>query len=458
MRRRLLLLTCSVVVVGVAAVAVQSEPKPTLYHGARLILGSESAPIENGAFVVQGGAITAVGVAGQVRLPAGGVRVDLTGKTVMPALVNAHIHIGYERFATARGESLAENFTKENMLDHLRRQAYYGVGVAGDGGSAALDIAAEFLKDQAAGKFPTAARFSLTGGVVPIKGGPDGILIRGTRPLQANYEVTRSPEARKAVQAIAARNIKHLKVWIGDRGGSYPAMPKEIYEAVIDEAHKHGIKVHAHIGSTSDQKDVLRAGADVIVHARTDDYDDELVALVREKRPYWIPVIGLGDRSRVCDNDPFFSQTLSLATVTDIQSSNCKDDAAAAAAREAGLKRAFSRMLGAGARLVLGTDAGVFPRYAFGSADHHELSFYVRLGVSPAEALVAATSRAAEALGMPDVGTLAAGKRADFLVLEANPLDDITNTRRIADVYLRGVRINRPALLAQWQGQAAATR
>ena len=452
------MLTCSLVVAAVAAVSVQPRPRETLFQGARLISGDERPPVENAAFVVRDGRITAVGLAGQVPLPAGAVRVDLTGKTVMPAMVNAHIHIGYERFTNARGQALAENFTKGNMLDHLQRQAFYGVGVAGDGGSAALDIASDYLQDQAAGKFPAAAQFSLTAGIVPPKGGPDGILIKGTRPLQANFEVTRSPEARKAVQAIAARNIKHLKVWIGDRGGSYPPMPRAIYEAVVDEAHKHGIKVHAHIGSPADQKDILRAGADVIVHARADEYDDELIALVREKRPYWVPVIGLGDRSRVCDNDPFFTQVLSPATVADIQALNCKTDAAAAAARDQALTRNFQKMLGAGARLVLGTDVGVFPRYSFGSADHHELSLYVRHGVSPADALVAATSRAAEALGLTDVGTLAPDKRADFVVLDANPLDDITNTRRIADVYLRGVKIDRPALLAQWKGQRQPTQ
>ena len=143
-------------------------------------------------------------------------------------------------------------------------------------------------------------------GVVPVNGGPDRILIKGTRPLHANYEVTRSPEARAAVQDIAAKNINQLKIWIGDRGGTYPAMPHEVYDAVIDEAHELGIKVHAHAGSVRDQKDALRAGVDVLVHSiQREKVDDELLELVREKRPYWTTVMGLGDRPEVCDNDPF---------------------------------------------------------------------------------------------------------------------------------------------------------
>lgn len=112
-------------------------------------------------------------------------------------------------------------------------------------------------------------------------------------------------------------------------------------------------------------------------------------------------------------------------------------------------------MIQSGARLVLGTDAGVFPKYSFGWADHHEIEKYVQLGLTPAQAIVAATSRPAEALGLTDVGTLAPGKRADFVVLTANPLDDIRNTRTIENVYLRGARLDRDALRAKWKPSVA---
>jgi len=293
---------------------------------------------------------------------------------------------------------------------------------------------------------------------VPINGGPDRILIQGTRPLRANYEVTRSPEARAAVQDIAAKNIGHIKIWLGDRGGSYPAMPHEVYDAVIDEAHKNQITVHSHASNLRDQKDALRAGIDVIVHAvGSARIDDELAALVREKRPYWIPVMGLGDRSEVCDNNPFVVEVLPAVGVSDILANNCNPNPNLAT-REETLKYNFMRMIESGARLVLGTDAGVFPRYTFGSADHHEMEIYVRYGLSPADAIVAATSRAAELLELEDVGRLAVGMRADFVVLDANPLDDIRNTRRIASVYLRGAELDRQALLAKWREQPRAAR
>jgi imidazolonepropionase-like amidohydrolase len=115
------------------------------------------------------------------------------------------------------------------------------------------------------------------------------------------------------------------------------------------------------------------------------------------------------------------------------------------------LKSNFMKMIESGARPVLGADTGIRPGNAIGSGDHHEIARWVQLGLTPAQAIVAATSRPAEALGLEDVGTLAEGKNADFIVLNANPLDDIRNTRQIADVYLHGARLDRNALLAKWK-------
>jgi imidazolonepropionase-like amidohydrolase len=455
--RSLKTLVCVVAATGLSSMVLFSQGRAlanvTVYEGARLIIGDTSPPIENGAFVVQQGQIVAIGRKGAVAVPAGVARVDLTGKTVMPAFVNIHAHLGWEIFSP-NGDVPAgpTTFTAENLLDHLQRQAYFGVGTVLDAGSARLDIAQQFQVDDMAHNFPTDhAQLVLMAGIVPPDGGPDSILIKGTAPTHANYEVLRAPEARAAVQQVNARGIKHIKVWIGDRNGTYPAMPHEVYDAVVDEAHKVGIKVHAHATNLRDQKDALRAGVDLIVHTiQSTRIDDELSALLKEKKPYWTTVIGLGDRSEVCDSDPFVDQVLPARIIADIRAQSCKPNPNAAA-RDATLKANFATMIKSGARLVLGTDTGVRPSYAFGSADHHEIRNWVLFGATPAEAIVAATSRPAEAMGLKDVGSLAEGKWADFLVLNANPLDDISNTRKIAAVFLRGVKQDRDAMLTKWK-------
>jgi imidazolonepropionase-like amidohydrolase len=361
----------------------------------------------------------------------------------MPALVNAHVHIGYEGY-TSWGP---QNYTPANVLDHLRREAYYGVAATQSVGSSPTDPSIAFVRDQQAGRFPVASRFFFMPGMAPPNGGPDAILIKGTKALNAVYEVSTGAEARAAVQGMAAKGLKHVKIWVDDRRGTYPKMTPEVYNAVIDEAHRHGMLVHAHAIAMADQKAVVRAGVDVLVHTvQNEPIDDELMGLLREKKPYWTTVIGLGDRSEACDRDPFIDATYPASTLEEIRAKDCAPLPPTSANRERILMNNVPKMIANGARLVLGTDAGIDARHAFGWADHHELVRWVQSGVSPAEAIVAATSRPAALIGIPDLGSLTVGKSADFLVLFANPLDDIRNTRRIDSVILRGVPLDRSAM------------
>jgi imidazolonepropionase-like amidohydrolase len=448
---RVKLLACWLVVASAGSIAAlpqsRNSPGAVLYEGARLIIGDASAPIEGGAFLVQDGRIRALGRTGAVTAPAGAARVDLTGKTVMPAMINAHVHIGYEGY-TSWG---AENYTPQNVLDHLQREAFYGVGATQSVGSSPTDQAMQFQQDQSAGKFPPASRFFFMPGMAPPGGGPDAILMKGTAVLHAVNEVSTAREARAAVQMMAARKIQNVKIWVDDRRGTYPKMTPEVYNAIIDEAHKHRMMVHAHAIALPDQKAVVRAGADVLVHTVADvKLDDEYLAILREKKPYWTTVIGLGDRSEVCDNDPFVDETYPAKALAAIRETSCGPRPASAATREEMLANNVPKMVAAGARLVLGTDAGITARHAFGWADHHEIARWVQLGLTPSEAIVAATQRPAELLGIKDMGTLAVGKSADFVVLNGNPFDNIRNTRQIASVYLRGIVLNRDALAAAW--------
>jgi len=171
-------------------------------------------------------------------------------------------------------------------------------------------------------------------------------------------------------------------------------------------------------------------------------------------------VMGLGDRSELCDGDnPFIEQALPDGVIADIKagktwlpSSPCSAPATPQfIQREENLKYNFPKYIAAGARIVLGTDAGVSAKYSYGFAEHHEMGMYVRLGLTPAEAIIASTSRPTEVLRIKDTGVLAKGKRADFIVLNANPVENISNTREIDSVYLYGERLDRAALQAKFK-------
>jgi imidazolonepropionase-like amidohydrolase len=413
-----------------------------IFDHARIVARAGAAPLDNVPLVVRNGHIE------QKTDWVNAKHVDLNGKTIIPALINVHLHIGYEGF-TSWG---AQNYTPENILDHLQRQAFYGVAATQTVGSSPTDSAILFQRNQRAGKFAQASRFLFVPGMAPPHGGPDETLMKGTEVTHAVYEISTDDEARAAVRGVAAKKVRTVKIWVDDRRGTYPKMTPEVYNAVIDEAHKHHMLVQAHAIALADQKAVVRAGADILVHTvAAEKLDEEYLAILRRKKPWWTPVMGLGDRSDVCNNDEFVTQSYPPRTVVEIREKFCGPPSAAAANREAILAYNFPKMIESGARLVLGTDAGIFNRYSFGWADHHELARYVQFGLTPAQALAAATQSPAELLGLNDMGTLEAGKSADFVVLDGDPLTDFGNLRRISAVYLHGQKLDRDALLAKWR-------
>jgi imidazolonepropionase-like amidohydrolase len=227
-------------------------------------------------------------------------------------------------------------------------------------------------------------------------------------------------------------------------------MTPEVYNAIIAAAHAHGMMVNAHAIALADQKAVVNAGIDVLVHTvGNEKLDAEYIGILKARKPYWTTMIGLGDRSEVCESDPFIDQTYPAQALTAIRAESCAPRPANPE-REAILSNNVRQMIASGARLVLGTDAGIAARHAFGWADHHEIARWVELGVPPADAIVAATSRPADLLGLTDAGTLATGKSADFMVLAANPLENIRNMRQIDAVYLHGAKLDRDAMRAEF--------
>src|SRR5258706_313467 len=248
------------------------------------------------------------------------------------------------------------------------------------------------------------------------------------------YWINTEAEGRAAVRELAAQKVDIIKIWVDDRMGMYPKLTPALYGAIIDEAHKNGLRVTAHIFTLEDAKGLLRANVDAFAHSVRDrDVDDEFMALVKQ-HPNLVVNPNLPDRG-VKTDDSWLQVSLPAADFQKLQEEN-KDNPRAQAAH--GIQaRNLAKLNAAGVKIVVGTD-GNTPW-----APHVEMEDMVLAGMTPIQVIVAGTKNAAEFLKIADAGTLQAGKSADFIVLDANPLDDIKNTRRISSVYLRGTALNR---------------
>jgi imidazolonepropionase-like amidohydrolase len=422
-----------------AAVAQPASAQTVLFEGARLIAGDSSAALENTAILVERGTITRIGRSGEIAAPTATTRIDLAGKTVMPAIIAPHVHPGFQSGLTY----LAENFKRETILEDLNRALYFGVSTVMSQGIERGEVMYQIRTEQA------------EGGMGAPNAGPGN-------PIYANfaYEVTTEEQARANVRELVAKKVDAVKIWVDDRGGRAPKLPIAISRAVIDEAHKNGLKVAAHIFYHDDAVALAEARIDSFAHLVRDKVmSDELIALTIKNKVYVMPNIGSPERGIYKTPAPWLDEpylagllrdTVAPEVIERMRKAHVSRDPVLAERNSKNydiLKRSVAKLGAAGAHVILGSDTGLEDHF-FGYAEQKELELMVQAGMTPSQVIVAATSRAAEYLGLADRGLLAPGKRADLLVLDGNPLDDIRNTRRIAKIYLAGTEVDRAALKA----------
>jgi imidazolonepropionase-like amidohydrolase len=386
----------------VLAIAMPARADVTAYEGVRLIVGNGSV-VENATLVVDGNRIVQAGQG--VSVPAGALHVNLAGKTLMPMLIDTHVHLSPLR---------------DRLIRDLKMRAYYGVSAA-----MSLGLDNYELLDLRNHTMPDAARYFSAG---------RGITMPEPGRITAPHWITTEAEGRKAIQELADKKVDIVKVWVDTRDNKFKKLSPDLYGPIIDEAHKDNLRVIAHIFDLEDGKGLIKAGVDAFAHGVRDrPIDDEFLALWKQ-HPNLVLGPNLPERGVKVDMSwmkagvtPEEYEKLAKANV----------DNAVLAAFHGIQARNLAVMNKAGARIVLGTDGN----RAWGP--HEEMEDMVLAGMTPMQVIVAATRNGAEFLRIADAGTLETGKSADFIVLDANPLDDITNSRKISSVVLRGVTLDR---------------
>lgn len=406
------------IVVAIALLfAAGAAAQVTVLTHATVIDGTGAAPQRDVNIVMENGRIREIGPASGGAVPAGALVLDLTGRFIVPGIINAHGHVG------ANPEPL------------LRQYAMYGVTTTT---SMATD------PDE----------------IVRLRDEQRRGTLRGARVLTVKYRfmppdpnVVTPEQARTKVDEIVAGGGDFVKVWIDGQGGKRVKLTQEFCAAVMDQARKHGKITMAHVVELADAKMIVGEGVNILVHnIRNQEIDADFVATLKRRNVSVISTLMREEAMFVYGeapawiDEPFFRKGLSAERLAVLKTKK-REEQANDPARERN-RRALEidkinlkKLADAGVRIALGTDSGGDPYRFFiqGFFEHRQMELMVQAGLTPMQVIQAYSQGAAQALGIDkEFGTLAAGKAADLLVLEKNPLDNIANMRTIQAVYLGG--------------------
>ena len=411
-----------------------------------LIDGGDHAVLSPAAMVVEAGRVTWVGPQANLEAPEGAPVTDLHGAFVIPGLIDMHAHVGN----TVDLVQDKKFHTRESIEKDLKTYASYGVTTIvsmGTDQDTIFPVRNDQRKAASAGQGLSMTRVYSAGQGLMFEGGYGGL-------AGVNDAVATPDEAAAYVNAQLDKGADFVKLWLDSELGTMPTMPPPITQAIIDTAHKRGARVLAHVFYLEDAKRLVDQGIDGFVHMVRDQPIDQALIDAMEKHGTWQVASTLSREASMFAygstpefaSDAFFTRGVSAKTLELIKSAerqktiagnpNFKKFPAFFETAKANLKR----LADAGIPFAAGTDAGPPGRFP-GYSQHWELQLMVEAGLTPAQALDAATRRAAMFLGAEDLGTLEPTKWADFVVLDANPLTDIKNTRKIRSVFIAGTEV-----------------
>jgi len=413
-----------------------------VFRNFTLIDGGDHAPLSKAAMVVEKGRISWVGPEADLQAPSGAKTSDLNGTFVIPGLMNLHAHLGN----TIDLVQDSKFHTRQSIEKDLKTYASYGVTTVLSMGTD-QDAIFAVRNEQRTNGTPSMARVYTTGQGLMFKGGYGGL-------AGVNMPVASPEEATAAVNAQLDKGVDFIKLWLDDELGTMPKMPAEISQAIVEAAHKRNARVLAHIFYLEDAKRLAGQGVDGFVHSVRDQPIDQALIDSMQQHGTWQAAGTLSREASMFAygatppfaSDPFFTRGVSAKTLELIKSPERQKTIASNPnftkypAFFETAKANLKRLVDAGVPFALGTDAGPPGRFP-GYFEHWELQLMVDAGLTPAQAIDAATRRAAMFLGAEDLGTLEPTKWADFIVLDADPLTDIRNSRKIRSVYIAGSEV-----------------
>ena len=401
--------------------AERAAAQVTVLTHVTVIDGTGAAAQNDITIVMENGRIRDMGPSSKISPPASATVLDLTGKFVVPGIINAHGHVEAKRDP------------------QLRQYALYGITTTTNMGFDPNDIA-EFKAEQQRGN------------------------LRGARILTVKYRFMSAPfkpgseyhtpeAARAKVDEIVAQGADFIKVWIDSQNGKLVKLSPEFCAAVMDQARKHGKITMAHVYEYADAKMIVDKGVNILAHnVRDQEIDTDFIATLKRRNVSVISTLAREEGMFVYGEAPawieeaFFRKGLSPERLEILKTK--KREEQAKDPELARNKRAFEidkinlkKLSDAGIRIALGTDSGGAPDRFFiqGFFEHRQMELMVQAGLTPMQVIQAFSKGASEALGIDkEFGTLAKGKAADLLALEKNPLENIANMRTIQAVYLGG--------------------
>ncbi len=421
------------------AVSLRAEVK--VLKNFTLIDGNGGAPAANFAMIVDNGRIGWIGPAGQLKTPAGAQVIDLTGKYIMPGIINLHGHLG----ATVDLKQSADNLTEANVEKNLKTYASYGVTTVLSMGTD-KDFVISMRDKQRAGR-PGETRIYTAGQGFVYQGGYGGL-------AGVTGGVSTTAEVDAEVAKLAAKKVDIVKLWMDDHLGEQKKMPYNIGKAIIDDAHKNNLPAAAHIFYLADAKQLVNYGVNGLAHSvRDKPIDQELIDSMKKHGTWQLAATLSREASMFAyaktppfAGDPFFTRGVSASVVSTLKNPEYQKTMAAdphfAHYREflETAEKNLKTLADAGVKYGFGTDSGPPGRFP-GYLEHWEMELMVEAGLSPSQVIEAATKNAAEFLKAKDLGALEKSKWADLIVLGKNPLVDIRNTHTIEAVYIAGNRV-----------------